>query len=579
MTTIPHVAFVGSTKTVTTAKDWCRRVAVPGTCFTLHASSNTGGTCAKKATKFTATKNRVIVHHDSLWPAAVAGIREKHGRHCQMGDFAIKASANSLPTSKLLQQRYGETIVDDITCPLCGSGTDTIEHLLCECPTTQHARDKIYNQLVCTIARITNLTTKKIERRVRSCWKGTKKRSMASPMMELTYVGFLTLEFRQQMLHMGLTANQVERIGRDTAAHALRVTYNLMWKVRNAAMKAEGRTLAGYLRRAGKVKGVAPDRPHGVTGTTSEAIQRMRMKALEAVQEGRPLKRQGERTYPNGTVLWIEPTSQKGVGVYDGGQGDGATVKIKAGRYQYIIQCIRIAGTDNYVTTDREGGKPICYTHVQIGPMLVHTRAMFSKHEWSTGQMRKAAVKFDGRTAVVWSTKVNRLTSSQVLLYDGSNTLISTTDEDIATKQKWLNAAEYDSQTRDEIDALWENVEKKDLWFMLGARMKRLVKQTIISQTIISHEEDQWTLANDKEAEEVCDDNELMTRIHKCGVEVKWTSVEGKRDARPIERAIGQKWAQIKAAAKLGTRAIRAAMRLNPSTTDTTGRATARPRT
>jgi len=43
MTTIPHVAFVGSTKTVTTAKDWCRRVAVPGTCFTLHASSNTGG--------------------------------------------------------------------------------------------------------------------------------------------------------------------------------------------------------------------------------------------------------------------------------------------------------------------------------------------------------------------------------------------------------------------------------------------------------------------------------------------------------------------------------------------------------
>ena len=212
--------------------------------------------------------------------------------------------------------------------------------------------------------------------------------------------------------------------------------------------------------------------------------------------------------------------------------------------------------------------------------MLVHTRAMFSKHEWSTGQMRKAAVKFDGRTAVVWSTKVNRLTSSQVLLYDGSNTLISTTDEDIATKQKWLNAAEYDSQTRDEIDALWENVEKKDLWFMLGARMKRLVKQTIISQTIISHEDDQWTLMNDKEApEEVCDDNELMTRIHKCGVEVKWTGVEGKRDARPIERAIEQKWAQIKAAAKLGTRAIRAAMRLNPSTTDTTGRATARPRT
>jgi hypothetical protein len=95
----------------------------------------------------------------------------------------------------------------------------------------------------------------------------------------------------------------------------------------------------------------------------------------------------------------------------------------------------------------------------------------------------------------------------------GSNTLISTTDEDIATKQKWLNATEYDSQTRDEIDALWENVEKKDLWFMLGARVKK--------QTIISHEDDQWTLVNDKEAEEVCDDNELMTRIHRCGDKVK----------------------------------------------------------
>ena len=116
-------------------------------------------------------------------------------------------------------------------------------------------------------------------------------------MMELTYVGFLTLEFRQQMLHMGLTANQVERIGRDTAAHALRVTYNLMWKVRNAAMKATGRTLAGYLRRAGKVRGVAPDRTHGVTGTTNEAIQRMRMKALDRSSPRRKDSRAARRAH------------------------------------------------------------------------------------------------------------------------------------------------------------------------------------------------------------------------------------------------------------------------------------------
>jgi hypothetical protein len=85
--------------------------------------------CAKKVMNFTATKNRVIVHHDLLWPAAVAGIRPKNGRHSQMSDFAVKASAKAIPTSKMLRSRYGDTIIDDITCPLCGAETDTIEHL------------------------------------------------------------------------------------------------------------------------------------------------------------------------------------------------------------------------------------------------------------------------------------------------------------------------------------------------------------------------------------------------------------------------------------------------------------------
>ena len=63
--------------------------------------------CAKKAMCFTATKNRVIVHHDLLWPAAVAGIRSKNGRNSLMSDFAIKTSAKSLPTSKMLRRRHG----------------------------------------------------------------------------------------------------------------------------------------------------------------------------------------------------------------------------------------------------------------------------------------------------------------------------------------------------------------------------------------------------------------------------------------------------------------------------------------
>jgi hypothetical protein len=85
-------------------------------------------------------------------------------------------------------------------------------------------------------------------------------------------------------------------------------------------------------------------------------------------------------------------------------------------------------------------GAPLEYElqrHVQIGPVLVHTKAMlFSKHEGSTGQMRMAAIKFTGRTAVVWSTKVRALTSSEVLVYDGSNTLMQTNDEEIRNRNK-----------------------------------------------------------------------------------------------------------------------------------------------
>ena len=138
----------------------------------------------------------------------------------------------------------------------------------------------------------------------------------------------------------------------------------------------------------------------------------MRMEALDAVQEGRAIVRRGERTYPNGTVLWIEPPSKKGLGVYDGGPGDGATVKIKAGRCQYIVHCTRIAGTDNYVTT---GEQPICYTHVQIGPMLVHTRAMYTRHEKSTGQMRKAAVNQRGGRSLWSERRQSEISSGEIL--------------------------------------------------------------------------------------------------------------------------------------------------------------------
>jgi hypothetical protein len=125
------------------------------------------------------------------------------------------------------------------------------------------------------------------------------------------------------------------------------------------------------------------------------------------------------------------------------------------------VHCTRIAGTGNYVTTNREGGQPLCFTHLQIQPLLVHTKDMFIKHERGTGQMRKAAIKFNRRTAVVWSTKVHSVRSSKVMVYDGGNSLLQTTDEEIATTQKWLSAPEYDNQPRQEIDALWKKWRRR----------------------------------------------------------------------------------------------------------------------
>jgi hypothetical protein len=115
---------------------------------------------------------------------------------------------------------------------------------------------------------------------------------------------------------------------------------------------------------------------------------------------------------------------------------------------------------------------------------------MFSKHEWDTGQMRKAAIKSNGRTAVVWPTKARSLKSPEVLVCDGSNSLIQTSDKEIATRQKWLSASEYDNQTRQEVDALWEKVEKDDMWFMLGASANK--------HTVIAHTEGRWAVRGER---------------------------------------------------------------------------------
>jgi hypothetical protein len=140
------------------------------------------------------------------------------------------------------------------------------------------------------------------------------------------------------VVDIGLSQRQIESIGKSTAMHSLKVTYKLMWKQRTEAMNAQGRTLTGYLRRAGMVHGVAPVQPITSLGTVADAVNKLRMEAVEAEEEGRVATPQATRRYspgmPIGTVLWEEPHGAMGIGMQDkfrrGGPRGGADTRVKA---------------------------------------------------------------------------------------------------------------------------------------------------------------------------------------------------------------------------------------------------------
>jgi hypothetical protein len=235
---------------------------------------------ATKAALKSVSVNRWLVHQEQIWPVTIASLQSKsrNGK----ADFMIKATAKSLPTSTLLIHKYGASIIDDVTCPLCGGDKDTQKHLFCNCPCTQAARVQICE----VIARGTNMATKRVRKKAKSCWEGATQNTMKSPLGELTYAGILPTTFRIQLMYMGLTQRQIEKIGKSTANHALEITHRPMWKQRTDAMKAAGRTLTAYLRRAGMPHGVAPVHPITNVRTVTDAINKLRMDAVEAIEEG-----------------------------------------------------------------------------------------------------------------------------------------------------------------------------------------------------------------------------------------------------------------------------------------------------
>ena len=94
----------------------------------------------KKALKGVSV-NRWLVNQEQVWPATVASLQSKSRN--RKADFMIKTTAKALPTSTLMRHKYGASIIDDITCPLCGGDNDTEKHLFCECPNTEKAHTNI----------------------------------------------------------------------------------------------------------------------------------------------------------------------------------------------------------------------------------------------------------------------------------------------------------------------------------------------------------------------------------------------------------------------------------------------------
>jgi hypothetical protein len=151
-------------------------------------------------------------------------------------------------------------------------------------------------------------------------------------------------------MYIGLTQRQIVKIGKSTAKHALKVTYKLMWKQRTDAMKAAGRTLTGYLRRAGMAHGVALVQPITGVGTVTDAINKLHMEAVEAVEEGRVAAPQETRRYNPGlplvgTVLWEEPRGAIGIGVQDEFRRGGREDLSRRSRYTGQNRSIQLRRT------------------------------------------------------------------------------------------------------------------------------------------------------------------------------------------------------------------------------------------
>jgi hypothetical protein len=106
-------------------------------------------------------------------------------------------------------------------------------------------------------------------------------------------------------------------------------------------------------------------------------------------------------------------------------------------------------------------------TQQQALTQLAHTDGMLMTHRRAANTMRKAAIRTTEGTAVVWSIKASTLKQTEVLIYTGHEKLTQMTDEDLVTQHTWLEREQHNTATRDAIDKLCTEVEKKDMWYAM----------------------------------------------------------------------------------------------------------------
>jgi hypothetical protein len=484
----------------------------------------------------------------------MAAIRSKSSNASRYGDLAVKASAKQLPTSKSLLQRYGPEIITNTLCVLCGGAEDTQTHLCCECPCTQAARDKIYGHLITKAAEYANTTKDVAMRTVKSCWKGSYGTYEDGPLQELTYFGYLPASLYRSLKTLGVPSRLLAKLAKDTVHHCQRVTYKLMWKVRTDHMKAAGRALAGCLRAAGKVAGVAPTDASPVYASTAHAIEQLTLES-DNVTGATGLMARRATCFKVGTPLWMEPT---GAGARVGAYGTCAHLSqraaIKAGHYRYVVHTAYVQGKGVYITTDSEGKHAKRMAHTVVAKALVHTNNMANRLSKRARLLRRSAVTVGGTLYAVWGTFDTTPQGSSVLLYSGGHALVVTTDAEIQRRHHWLPAAEYDEATRTALNDIWESAAQMDMWYLLGAmtmtssgsgNSKVDTMQSVITGYLADG--DAWTTRWADGTSTTTTDTKATTvrRLRDAGNCVAMPSLERGRDSRAVEQAIGQYLQQV----------------------------------